>query len=74
MMHELRSIQRFWFRARPILAPRYMEENGSADMLAIKRPAGVTPEMNLRECVAYTPLPSENKAAPSGFETPRRCQ
>ena len=30
---------------------RYVEENGSAAMLAAKRSAGVTPEMNLRECV-----------------------
>ena len=45
MMHELRSIQRFWFRARPMLAPRYMEENVSAAILAAKRSAGVTPGM-----------------------------
>ena len=29
----------------------YVEEMGSAAMLAAKRSAGVTPEMNLGECV-----------------------
>ena len=53
-------------------AHRYVEENGLAAMLATKRSAGVTPEVNLRECVAHTPLPSVNKAARSGFETQRR--
>ena len=51
---------------------RYVEENGSAAMLAIKRSAGVTPEVNLQECVTHTPPPSANKAAHSGFETQRR--
>ena len=41
-------------------------------MLAIKRSAGVTPEVNLRECSLYTPLPSANKVAHSGFEIRRR--
>ena len=43
-----------------------------AAMLATKRLAGVTPEVNLRECVIHTPLPSANKAAHPGFETQRR--
>ena len=30
---------------------RYVEEIGSAAMLAAKRSAGVAPEVNLRECV-----------------------
>ena len=53
-------------------ACRYMEEYGSAAMLATKRSAGVTPEMNLREHITRTPLPM-NKSAHSGFETQRRC-
>ena len=32
-------------------APRYMEESGSAAMLAGKRLIGVAPEVNLTECV-----------------------
>ena len=52
-------------------ACRYMEENGSAVMLAAKRSASVTPEVNLRECVIHMPLSSMNKAAHTGFETQR---
>ena len=51
---------------------QYMEENGSAAMLATKRLAGVTPEVNLRYYVTYTPPPSVNKATHSGFEIQRR--
>ena len=51
---------------------RYMEEISLAAMLAAKRSAGVTPEVNLRELVTRTPLPSVNKAAHSGFETQSR--
>ena len=47
----------------------YMEEIGSAAILTTKRLAGVTPEVNLMECVTCTPLPSVNKAAHSAFET-----
>ena len=50
-----------------------MEENSWASMLAVKRLASVTPEVNLREYVAYMPLPSANQAAYSGFDTQRRC-
>ena len=53
-------------------AHRYLEENGSAAMLAAKRLAGVAPEMNIRECVTCMPPPSVNKTAHSGFETQRR--
>ena len=53
---------------------RYVEDIGLAAMLAVKRFAGVTPEVNLRECVTCMPPPSANKAAHSGFETQRRCQ
>ena len=35
-----------------------------AVMLAAKRSAGVAPEVNLREHISHTPLPSANKAAP----------
>ena len=53
----------------------YVEENGSAAMLAAKWVAGVAPEVNLRDHVTCMPLPSVNKAAHSGFETQRRrCQ
>ena len=41
----------------------YMEEIGLAGMLATNRLEGVTPEVNLREHVICTPLPSVNKAA-----------
>ena len=41
-------------------------------MLAAKRSAGVTPEVNLRECVTHTPPPNMNKAAHSGFKTQRK--
>ena len=51
---------------------RHMEENDLATMLATKRSAGVAPEVNLREYVTHTPLPSTNKVAHSGFETQRR--
>ena len=39
---------------------RYVEENGLAAILAVKRLAGVTPEVNLLEntCVTHTPPPS----------------
>ena len=59
-------------RAPPMRVHKYVDRNGSAAMLATKRSAGVTPEVNLRECVTYTPLQSANKAAHSGFETQRR--
>ena len=40
-----------------------MKENGFAATLVAKSSAGVTPEVNLKGCVAHTPLPSGNKAA-----------
>ena len=43
--------------------------DGSAVMLAAKRSAGVAPEVNLKEYVIRTPLPSSNKAAPRGDVT-----
>ena len=53
-------------------ACRYMEENGSAVMLATMRSVSVMSEMNLRGYVTYMPLPSANKADHSGFGTQRR--
>ena len=49
-------------------AHRYMEENGSAAMLAAKRSAGVAPEVNLRVCITHMPPSSVKKAAHSGFK------
>ena len=46
-----------------------MDENGLAAMQVTKRLAGVTPEVNLRECGTCMPPPSANKATHSGFET-----
>ena len=40
--------------------------------VAAKRSAGVTPEVNVREHISRTPLPSANKTAYSGFETQGR--
>ena len=51
---------------------KYVDWNGSAATLTTKRSAGVAPDVNLREHVTHTPLPSVNKAAHSGFETQRR--
>ena len=53
-------------------ACRYVEEIGSAAMLAAKRSAGVTPEVNVKEHVTPMPPQSTNKAANSSFETQRR--
>ena len=44
-----------------------------AAMLATKSLAGVTPEVNLRECIPHMSPPSANKAAHSSFEPQRRC-
>ena len=41
---------------------------------AAKRSAGVTPEVNIGECVTCTPLKSVNKAAHSGFESQKTRQ
>ena len=47
-------------------------EQQPATMLAIKRSAGVAPEVDLKEHTSHTPLPCANNAAHSGFETQRR--
>ena len=53
-------------------AQKYVEENGSAAILATKRSAGVAPEVNLREHVKCMPPPIVNNASHFGFETERR--
>ena len=53
-------------------ACRYMEEISSAAMLAAKRLAGATPEVDLREHVTCAPPPNMNKDAHYGFGTQRR--
>ena len=60
------------FRASPMPARRYMEEIGSAAMLATNKSAGETLEVNFRDYVTHTSPPSTSKAAHSGFETQRR--
>ena len=50
-------------------ACRKMEENGSCAMLAVKRSAGLTPEVNLWEHITPMPPPSRNKVADPGFKT-----
>ena len=58
--------------APPMLVCKYIDENGLAAMLATKRLAGVTSEVNLREHTSQMPWRSVDKAAHSGFETQRR--
>ena len=50
----------------PMTCHGYVEEIGSAAILATKRSVGVTPEVYLRKCVTYTPPANGNKAAFSG--------
>ena len=50
---------RSWSERSPVR--RYVEEIGSVT----KRSAGVTPEVNLRECETHMPPPSANKAEPT---------
>ena len=57
------------FKPPPMLGFSCVEEIGSAAILAVKRLAAVTPEMNLREHVTFIPLSNMNKAAHSGFKT-----
>ena len=61
---------RSWFQAQPMPTCRYVEEYGLAAMLAANMSAGVTLEVNLRECVMHMPPPSVNKAAHSGPQKP----
>ena len=60
-------------RASPMPAHVYVEENGLTEILTAIRSAGVTPEVNLREHVKHTPLPSADNAAHSGFIEHHRC-
>ena len=55
--HIVRQQQRdrSQFRAPPINAGRYVEENGSAPILATKRSAGVALKVNFVESVTYMP-------------------
>ena len=46
-----------------------MGKQRPAAMLAVKRSAGVPPEMNLKERTPHTPPPSSNKAVNSDFES-----
>ena len=55
------------FRAPPMSAHRYVEEIGSAAILAAKRLAGVVPEV----IHTHMPPPSTYKAPHSGFEIQR---
>ena len=48
-----------------MLICKYVDENGSAAMLAAKRLAGVAPEVNLGEHTSHMSLQSANKAAHS---------
>ena len=57
----------------PISAQTRMWGKEPVTMLAIKRSAGVIPEVNLREHTSCMPLASVNKVAHSSFET-QRCQ
>ena len=50
-------------------ASKYVEEIRLAAMLVTKKSAGVLPDVNLREHVTRTPLPSANKASHCDFET-----
>ena len=40
---------------------------GRQKLIAVKRSAGVAPDLNLEERVIRTPPPSAKKAVPSGF-------
>ena len=56
-----------------MLVHKRVNENSLAAMLAVKWPAGVTPEVNLRVCTLCMPLPNANKAVYSGVSvTPQK--
>ena len=56
----------------PTSAETLMWAKQLAAMLDIYTSRGVTPEVNIRECISCMPPQSLNKAAHSGFETQRR--
>ena len=62
---------RSWSQAPPMLVCKYMDENGSAAMLAAKRSAGVTPEVNLK--ILFTQaMKHACEGSHPGFETQGR--
>ena len=65
---------RYCFQSPPMPACRYIEENSLVAILASKRLAGVTPDVNLIEHVKHMPLLTVNKVADYGFETQKRCR
>ena len=65
-VERLSCHDRSQFQAPPMLVCKYMDENGSAAMLATKRSAGI------REHTLQMPWPSVKEAVHSGFETQRR--
>ena len=71
MRNQSRAGMASLFQAPSMPACSYVEQNGAAAMLATKRSASVTPEVNLMEHVTHMPLPTANKAAHSGFENHR---
>ena len=44
-----------------------MDEKDLTAMLAVKKSAGVTPEINIYECISGTPPRNVNKASNYGF-------
>ena len=55
----------------PTSAETHMWGRRLAAMLALYTGKGVVPEVNLRECILRTPLPSANKAEPTLALKPR---
>ena len=61
-----------WFKSQhPTSAEIRMWGRRLAAMLALYTGKGVAPEVNLRECISCTPLPSANKAEPTLALKPR---
>ena len=67
-LKRVKIIFRPWFQAPPMPVRRYLEENGSADMLAAKRSAGFAPEVKVRVYVTHT-TQSANKVFPFWLST-----
>ena len=66
-LKRVKIIFRSWFQAPPMPVRRYLEENGSADMLAAERSAGFAPEVKVRVYVTHT-TQSANKASHSACQ------
>ena len=61
-----------WFKSQhPTSAETHMWGRRLAAMLALYTDKGVAPEVNLRERISRTPLPSVNKAEPTLALKPR---